>query len=126
MAAAAAKIASSMLSSNYANLASEAERMVCLGADSLHMDVMVHPSDTARPLHPGVHGLGGHQVDYATGSSVCENIFGGSLHVYPGETLVTEMWVDGQRVQYQTKVKEHDCAVLSGYVLLKQHISSSL
>ncbi|KAE8800089.1 Peroxisomal multifunctional enzyme type 2 [Hordeum vulgare] len=49
-----------------------------------------------------------------------QNIFGGFLlHVYPGETLVTEM------VQYQTKVKERDRAVLSGYVLLKQHIPSS-
>uniref|UniRef100_A0A453LIH3 MaoC-like domain-containing protein n=1 Tax=Aegilops tauschii subsp. strangulata TaxID=200361 RepID=A0A453LIH3_AEGTS len=54
------------------------------------------------------------------------NIFGRFLlHVYPGETLVTEMWVDGQRVQYQTKAKERDRAVLSGYVLLK-HIPSSL
>ncbi|KAI4973743.1 hypothetical protein ZWY2020_041524 [Hordeum vulgare] len=50
-----------------------------------------------------------------------QNIFGGFLlHVYPSETLVTEM------VQYQTKVKERDRAVLSGYVLLKQHIPSSL
>jgi ribulose-phosphate 3-epimerase len=38
--AAAAKIAPSMLSSDFANLASEAERMVRLGADWLHMDVM--------------------------------------------------------------------------------------
>jgi hypothetical protein len=41
MAAAAAKIAPSMLSSDFANLAAEAERMVRLGADWLHMDVMV-------------------------------------------------------------------------------------
>eukprot|EP00262_Sarcandra_glabra_P005953 TRINITY_DN1791_c0_g2_i3.p1 TRINITY_DN1791_c0_g2~~TRINITY_DN1791_c0_g2_i3.p1 ORF type:complete len:237 (-),score=45.89 TRINITY_DN1791_c0_g2_i3:268-945(-) len=37
---AAAKIAPSMLSSDFANLASEAERMVRCGADWLHMDIM--------------------------------------------------------------------------------------
>nr|CAB3453884.1 unnamed protein product [Digitaria exilis] len=45
---AAPKIAPSMLSSDFANLASEAERMVRLGADWLHMDIMVRspsPSD---------------------------------------------------------------------------------
>ncbi|KAI5008061.1 hypothetical protein ZWY2020_009109 [Hordeum vulgare] len=110
MAAAAAKIASSMLSSNFANLASEVECMVCLGVDSLHMDVMAVIKSFCNGDPAAV-----------------QNIFGWFLlHVYPGETLVTEMWVDGQRVQYQTKVKEHDCAVLSGYVVLKQHISSSL
>lgn len=36
-----AKIAPSMLSSDFANLASEAERMVSFGADWLHMDIMV-------------------------------------------------------------------------------------
>ncbi|KAD6795581.1 hypothetical protein E3N88_06477 [Mikania micrantha] len=35
-----AKIAPSMLSSDFANLASEAERMVRFGADWLHMDIM--------------------------------------------------------------------------------------
>lgn len=35
-----AKIAPSMLSSDFANLASEAQRMVNLGADWLHMDIM--------------------------------------------------------------------------------------
>lgn len=40
MAAAAAKIAPSMLSSDFANLAAEAERMLRLGADWLHMDIM--------------------------------------------------------------------------------------
>ncbi|KAB8111226.1 hypothetical protein EE612_048805 [Oryza sativa] len=41
-AAAAAKIAPSMLSSDFANLAAEADRMVRLGADWLHMDIMGH------------------------------------------------------------------------------------
>lgn len=35
------KIAPSMLSSDFANLAAEAKRMVDLGADWLHMDIMV-------------------------------------------------------------------------------------
>jgi len=36
-----AKIAPSMLSSDFANLASEAQRMLTFGADWLHMDIMV-------------------------------------------------------------------------------------
>ncbi|GAB2278534.1 hypothetical protein Dimus_013211, partial [Dionaea muscipula] len=38
-----AKIAPSMLSSDFANLASEAQRMLDSGADWLHMDIMVSP-----------------------------------------------------------------------------------
>ncbi|KAE8652263.1 hypothetical protein Csa_022656 [Cucumis sativus] len=40
----AAKIAPSMLSSDFANLASEAERMLKFGADWLHMDIMKAPN----------------------------------------------------------------------------------
>ncbi|KAI3832126.1 hypothetical protein MKX03_001488 [Papaver bracteatum] len=40
MATVMAKIAPSMLSSDFANLASEAEKMIKFGADCLHMDIM--------------------------------------------------------------------------------------
>ncbi|XP_061345047.1 enoyl-CoA hydratase 2, peroxisomal [Gastrolobium bilobum] len=46
------------------------------------------------------------------------------LHVYPGETLVTEMWLEGSRVIYRTKVKERKQAVLTGHVDLRGLTSS--
>lgn len=48
------------------------------------------------------------------------------LHVYPGETLIIEMWLEGSRVLYQTKVKERNRAVLAGFVDLTRSRSSSL
>ena len=36
-----------------------------------------------------------------------------SSPVYPGETLRVEMWVDGQNVQFRTRVVERDVVVLS-------------
>ncbi|KAK4767742.1 hypothetical protein SAY87_002883 [Trapa incisa] len=59
-------------------------------------------------------------------TSMIKNIFGRFLlHVYPGETLITEMWNQGTRIIYQTKVKERNQAALSGYVDL-HHLASSL
>ncbi|MCL7049239.1 hypothetical protein MKW94_000944 [Papaver nudicaule] len=61
MATVMAKIAPSMLSSDFANLASEAEKMIKFGADWLHMDIMdgayldchlmvTNPLDYVEPL----------------------------------------------------------------------------
>jgi acyl dehydratase len=36
-----------------------------------------------------------------------------SAPVFPGETIVTEMWVDGNVVSYRSKLKERDVMVLN-------------
>ncbi|KAG9442097.1 hypothetical protein H6P81_017951 [Aristolochia fimbriata] len=46
------------------------------------------------------------------------------LHVYPGETLITKMWLDGPRVLFLVVVKERNRSVLSGYVVLNHRPSS--
>ena len=39
-----------------------------------------------------------------------------SSPVYPGETIITEMWKDGSKVYYQSKVKERDKVVIKNGV----------
>uniref|UniRef100_A0A6N2MDR4 Ribulose-phosphate 3-epimerase n=1 Tax=Salix viminalis TaxID=40686 RepID=A0A6N2MDR4_SALVM len=51
----ASKIAPSMLSSDFANLASEAQRMLDCGADWLHMDIMDGYNLNYCPLHKTVY-----------------------------------------------------------------------
>ncbi|RLM84750.1 enoyl-CoA hydratase 2, peroxisomal-like isoform X1 [Panicum miliaceum] len=102
--------------------------------DPLHSDpTFAHAAGFSHPILPGLCTLG--FAVRAVLRSFCsmepaavERISCRFLHqVYPGETLVTEMWLQGHspRVYYRTKVKERGRAVLSGYVQLK-HIPSSL
>ncbi|KAK6131361.1 hypothetical protein DH2020_034902 [Rehmannia glutinosa] len=97
----------------------------------LHSDPMV--AETAGFSRPILHGLC--TLGFAVRAiikSICRgeqnmisNISGRFLlHVYPGETLITEMWLEGLRVVYQVKVKERSKAVLSGTVTLNRFSSS--
>ncbi|KAK4429460.1 Enoyl-CoA hydratase 2, peroxisomal [Sesamum alatum] len=98
----------------------------------LHSDPMVAEiAGFSRPILHGLCTLG--FAVRAIIKSICrgeqkmiKNISGRFLlHVYPGETLITEMWLEGLRVLYQVKVKERNRAVLSGVVTLDR-LSSSL
>ncbi|TYG79529.1 hypothetical protein ES288_D02G145600v1 [Gossypium darwinii] len=46
------------------------------------------------------------------------------LQVYPGEALITDLWLEGLRVIYQVTAKEMNQAVLSGYVDLHRLAAS--
>ncbi|KAK3129548.1 hypothetical protein QOZ80_6BG0481400 [Eleusine coracana subsp. coracana] len=99
--------------------------------DPLHSDpIAAQEAGFSHPILPGLGTLG-FVIRTVLRSSNTESTNVKSIscrflhHVYPGETLVSEMWFRGQRVYYKTKVKERGRAVLSGYVLLN-HIPSLL
>jgi acyl dehydratase len=70
--------------------------------------------DPARALHLR-HGLPRHV------STICKydatKIVGFDVRfsapVFPGETIVTEMWVDGSIVSFRSKLKERDVVVIN-------------
>uniref|UniRef100_A0A803MX38 MaoC-like domain-containing protein n=1 Tax=Chenopodium quinoa TaxID=63459 RepID=A0A803MX38_CHEQI len=98
----------------------------------LHSDPMV--AETAGFPRPILHGLC--SLGYAIraiikcickgNSDMVKSLSGRFLlHVFPGETLITEMWLEGLRVIYQVNVKERNKVVLSGHVdlnLLPSHL----
>ncbi|GMY28145.1 enoyl-CoA hydratase 2, peroxisomal [Fagus crenata] len=97
----------------------------------LHSDPMVAKiAGFSRPILPGLCTLG--FAVRAIIKCICrgdpnlvKSISGRFLlHVYPGETLITEMWLEGLRVIYQAKVKERNQTVLSGYVDIHRLTSS--
>ncbi|XP_022769307.1 enoyl-CoA hydratase 2, peroxisomal-like [Durio zibethinus] len=97
----------------------------------LHSDPMVAKvAGYSRPILHGLCTLG--FAVRAIIKCICrgdpdmiKNIFGRFLlHVYPGETLVTEMWLEGLRVIYRVKAKQRNRAVLSGYVHLHRLAAS--
>ncbi|XP_039041832.1 enoyl-CoA hydratase 2, peroxisomal-like [Hibiscus syriacus] len=99
----------------------------------LHSDPMIgKAAGFSRPILHGLCTLG--FAVRAIIKCICrgdpdmiKNIFARFLlHVYPGEALITEMWIEDFRVIYQVKVKERNRAVLSGYVQLHHRLAASL
>lgn len=94
-----------------------------------------------NPLHvdPAMSSMGGFKVPIlhglctygTTARAVYESFFKGDAsqlqtitgrftsHVFPGETLIVDMWKDGNTIIFNTRTKERGLVVLKGYASIK-------
>lgn len=96
---------------------------LCADLNPLHADpVVARAAGFERPI---LHGLASFGVAAHAILRTCADYDASRLRsiglrfsspVYPGETLITEIWCEAGRLQFQTRVKERDVIVLSNGV----------
>ncbi|MEK9719618.1 MAG: MaoC family dehydratase, partial [Quisquiliibacterium sp.] len=101
---------------------------LCADLNPLHADPAVaKAAGFARPILHGLasYGVAGHAIlkaccnyDPAALKSIGLRFSG---PVFPGETLRTEIWRDGTRVQFRARVLERDAIVLSHGIAQLRH-----
>ncbi|KAH1063454.1 hypothetical protein J1N35_028441 [Gossypium stocksii] len=101
------KIAPSMLSSSFANLASEAKRMLDFSADWLHMDIMIKYSSSLTGHFLDCHLMVTNLIDYVEPlGKACA--FGFTSHVEVSKGLLNKNnWPAGLKVDSKDAVTCH-------------------
>jgi len=93
---------------------------LCADLNPLHADPAVATAaGFERPILHGLasYGMAAHAIIKSCCDYDAQRLKSIGLRfsspVFPGETLITEIWRDGSRVQFQSRVKERDKLVLS-------------